>query len=115
MYSQLVNSTIPVIAIQLAPSEQFEITADIVDEISIQENDIYRSQYLIPPPMLSPIRGPRAQQLPSNKKGLDKERFEELLRASRERINGRKAHDLRKEVALKAHNSKQGLHRPLAA
>lgn len=102
------SSTVPAIAIQLAPSEQFEITADIVDEIPIKDNDFYRSQYLAPPPVMSPIRGTQAQQRPSNKKGLDKDRFDELLRASRERISsGRKAQDLRKEVALKVHKTKQ--------
>lgn len=45
-------------------------------------------------------------------KGLERSRFDMLLNASRERqaaVGAKKGQDLRKEVALKAHKTKQGL------
>jgi hypothetical protein len=42
---------------------------------------------------------------------LERERFEELLKASRERnaaLGSKKALDLRKEIAIKVHKTKQG-------
>jgi hypothetical protein len=103
------HHVLPTISIELAPTEpEYEITADIVDElpqITKDAEEFYRPTHLAPPPILSPIRGTQALQKPSNKKGLEKERFEQLLKASRERT--RATTDLRKEVALKAHKSKQ--------
>jgi hypothetical protein len=86
------------------------------------DDDEYRSVLLTPPPMHSPGRpSPLSPLRPADAlakgQGLERERFEALLRASRERntaIGGqRKAHDLRKEVALKAHKTKQSERRAL--
>ncbi|KAF9036421.1 hypothetical protein BDZ89DRAFT_460549 [Hymenopellis radicata] len=76
-------------------------------------DDSFRPKHLTPPPatakfvrQLSPLRPADA---PGKGKGLEPERFEALLKASRERnaMVGAKRTDLRKEVALKAHKSKQ--------
>ena len=58
---------------------------------------------------LSPLR---PVDVPVTGKGLERERFEALLRASKERnaaLGGKKDVDLRKEIALKAHKTKQGM------
>ncbi|KAG7450317.1 uncharacterized protein BT62DRAFT_991302 [Guyanagaster necrorhizus] len=77
------------------------------------EKDTFRPRHLTPPPVnghfvrqLSPLRPPEA---PVTGKGLERGRFEALLRASRERNTAASAKktDLRKEVALKAHRNKQ--------
>lgn len=59
------------------------------------------------PRQLSPLR---PTDVPVAGKGLERERFEELLRASRERnaaLGGKRSPDLRKEIAIKVHKSKQ--------
>lgn len=77
------------------------------------EKESFRPIHLSPPPVngrfvrqLSPLRPPEA---PVSGKGLERGRFEALLRASRERNTAASAKktDLRKEVALKAHRNKQ--------
>ncbi|KAK0208553.1 hypothetical protein DFS33DRAFT_455575 [Desarmillaria ectypa] len=77
------------------------------------EKESFRPSHLSPPPVngrfvrqLSPLRPPEA---PVSGKGLERGRFEALLRASRERntATSAKKTDLRKEVALKAHRNKQ--------
>ncbi|KAK0465373.1 uncharacterized protein EV420DRAFT_1744484 [Desarmillaria tabescens] len=77
------------------------------------EKDSFRPSHLSPPPangrfvrQLSPLRPLEA---PVSGKGLERGRFEALLRASRERNKAASAKktDLRKEVALKAHRNKQ--------
>jgi hypothetical protein len=50
--------------------------------------------------------------VPVKGQGLERERFEMLLKASRERtmvLGKKKSLDLRKEVAVKTHRSKQGM------
>ena len=57
---------------------------------------------------LSPLCPP---DTPVNNKGLDRERFEALLQASKERnalVGAKKAVDLRKEIARRAHRTKLG-------
>jgi hypothetical protein len=71
----------------------------------------YRSQHLLPPPIHSP-----KERLPTNPlqvaratvggRGLDAARFEALRNASRS-VQHVVRQDLRKEVALRAHQSKQ--------
>ncbi|EKM60927.1 uncharacterized protein PHACADRAFT_247154 [Phanerochaete carnosa HHB-10118-sp] len=79
-----------------------------------EDNDGFRSTLLSPPPtsprfprQLSPLR---PVDVPVCGKGIERERFEQLLRASRERnasVGGKKSPDLRKEIALKVHRNKQ--------
>ena len=80
------------------------------------EEDInnYRPALLSPPPMpttiprhLSPLS---PEEVPVKGQGLERERFEMLLKSSRERsaaLGNKKAPDLRKELALKTYKSKQ--------
>jgi len=81
------------------------------------EDDVnnYRPALLSPPPTmpasiprhLSPLSPPDA---PVNGQGLERERFEQLLKTSRERsaaLGHKKSPDLRKELAVKAYKSKQ--------
>lgn len=87
---------------------------------SASENT-FRPVHLTPPPDLtrfqrqsSPLR-PREESAPPVK-GLERERFEELLRGSRERnaaSTAQKATDLRKEITLKAHRTKHDERRAL--
>lgn len=75
--------------------------------------DSYRPALLSPPPTISPRLVRQSSPLRPvdvNAKGLDSDRFEALLASTRERnaaSGGKKALDLRKEIALKAHKSKQ--------
>lgn len=58
---------------------------------------------------LSPLCPP---DTPVNNKGLERERFEALLHASRERnalVGAKKPVDLRKEIARRVHTNKLGL------
>lgn len=74
----------------------------------------FRPRHLTPPPThtkfnvhLSPLR---PSEVAHTGKGLGRERFEALLKASKERnaaLGGKKDVDLRKEIALKAHKNKQ--------
>ncbi|KAI0724394.1 hypothetical protein C8T65DRAFT_563612 [Cerioporus squamosus] len=79
------------------------------------DSDSFRPTLLSPPPpsaisprQLSPLR---PKDAPVTGKGLERERFEALLQASRERnaaLGSKKPPtDLRKEIALKVHKSKQ--------
>jgi hypothetical protein len=115
------RSPLPAIQISLAPYEApvevLKSPFDCLSPISPGEDEGPRSALLTPPPMLSPGRGSplsplRPADAPVKGTGLERERFEAMLKASRERntlISGgtRKTHDLRKEIALKAHKSKQ--------
>ena len=75
-------------------------------------NDSYRPSLLTPPVQswsLSPLR-PLSERKPiPTGQGLKDDQFQALLRASKERsaAAASKKHDLRKEVALKAHKNKQ--------
>ncbi|KAF7982036.1 hypothetical protein HWV62_30298 [Athelia sp. TMB] len=113
------NAPIPQISISLAPPE--EIPEEPRSPFSpsswavLPESDEnFRPQHLSPmsagspsfPKVLSPLRPDDA---PVRGAGLERQRFEALLKASRERSSAtgaRKAADLRKEIALKAHKSK---------
>ena len=57
----------------------------------------------------------RPKDAPVTGKGLERERFDALLKASRERnaaVGSKKQTDLRKEIALKVHRNKQGASPP---
>ena len=79
---------------------------------SYSRDDQLRSTHLLPPPVLSPKQAEHQQHLKvtvaSGGAGLDQARFQALLQASRSPTGTSKALDLRKEVAWKAHKSKQG-------
>ncbi|KZT74772.1 hypothetical protein DAEQUDRAFT_719955 [Daedalea quercina L-15889] len=81
--------------------------------ISVPEDDDgFRATLLSPPPIISPraLSPLRPVDSVAKGKGLERERFEALLKASKERnvaVGSRKEVDLRKEIALKAHKSKQ--------
>lgn len=85
------------------PSSPFDNVAFIVDD----NIDPYRSIHLLPPPVHSPKdRGVVSPTQPSRSKGLDAARFEALRLSSKNNCNTLK-HGLRKEVAMRAHQSKQ--------
>lgn len=103
--------------ISISPAPPMEHTAEPYSPFSSikfpDNGDDFRPRLLTPPPS-SPIRtrSPSSGGYNSDEErfdyneGLDKQRFEALLQATRERNTGR-APDLRREVTLKAHNAKQ--------
>ncbi|KAI1797729.1 hypothetical protein LXA43DRAFT_262670 [Ganoderma leucocontextum] len=114
----LVLSPVPEISISLASPEEpapepfspFSQCTFLSDDY-----DSFRPTLLSPPPpvamtpkQLSPLR---PKDAPLTGKGLERERFEALLQAQRERNaalgSKRSPTDLRKEIALKVHKSKQ--------
>lgn len=72
--------------------------------------DDFRPVHLLPPPVASPV-APRPT-LPADKKGIDQDRFQQLLKATRERPAGKFGHarsnsaELRRVATLKAHTTK---------
>jgi hypothetical protein len=114
------KSSIPEISISPAPPEAisaepyspFSSASFVIPDV----DESFRPHHLTPPPtlisscfprQLSPLRPPDS---PVVSTGLKRERFEALLRASKERsaaVGKKKAADLRKEIALKTHKSKQ--------
>jgi hypothetical protein len=114
---------IPDISISLAPPEElleepyspfsspFFVTTDK------GSTDEFRPRRLTPPATLTSPQFPRQlsplrpSDSPVTGEGLKREHFEAMLKASRERsaaVGAKKAADLRKEVAMKSHKSKQG-------
>ncbi|KAI0304759.1 hypothetical protein BC826DRAFT_1088955 [Russula brevipes] len=113
----LSDLSIPSISISFAlpddpPVEPFS-PFDIQCPSPPTQEDGYRPSLLSPPPVVSPrfSRQPsplRPQDTFPVAKGLDRGRFEALLASTRERnANAKKEPDLRKELAMKAHKSKQ--------
>ncbi|KAH9857928.1 hypothetical protein C2E23DRAFT_864941 [Lenzites betulinus] len=114
---RLALSPVPEISISLASPE--EPTAEPFSPFSqcsflSDDHDSFRPTLLSPPPptvatpkQLSPLR---PKDAPVTGKGLERERFEALLQATRERnaaLGSKKTTDLRKEIALKVHRNKQ--------
>ncbi|KAF5377693.1 hypothetical protein D9615_005231 [Tricholomella constricta] len=107
---------VPQISISLAPPEE-----QVVEPYSPfsatfttpSDDNGFRPVHLTPPPTLTRFKKPLSPLRPNDTppaKGLERERFEALLQASRERnvaFGSKKAGDLRKEIALKAHKNKQ--------
>ncbi|KAJ3827006.1 hypothetical protein EV361DRAFT_842698 [Lentinula raphanica] len=107
---------LPQISISLAPPEE-----PIVEpfspfswvKASINDDDGFRSTHLTPPPThlrFSPNLPSPLGPVNDKARGLERDRFEALLKATRERnaySGGQKDGDLRKEIALKAHKNKQ--------
>jgi hypothetical protein len=106
----LPNLSIPSISISLAEDPVHSPFDSLPPSLPSQEDD-YRSSYLSPPPVLSPRFHRQPSPLrPENAtgEGLDPSRFEALLASTRERnACTKKGPDLRKELAMKAHKSKQ--------
>ena len=81
------------------------------------EEDSYRPSLLSPPPVVSPkfarqLSPLRPTDAPISGKGLEREHFDAMLKACRERsaaVGAKKSPDLRKEIALKAHKTKQSM------
>jgi hypothetical protein len=116
-----VSAHVPEISVSLAPEETLapepyspfswsSTRANNHDD----DDECFRAVHLTPPPtstqfrkQLSPLRPSDA---PVTGQGLERERFEALLKASKERnsaVGAKKGTDLRKEIALKAHGKKQ--------
>ncbi|KAJ3545063.1 hypothetical protein NMY22_g2571 [Coprinellus aureogranulatus] len=124
------SSPIPQISISLAPPE--DIPAEPYSPFTNtsftlpQNEDAFRPVHLTPPPSHTSFRRRQFSSLGSSKespeerpkqtgRGLDRARFEALLNACKEKPLPPKkdATDLRREVALKAHQSKQAGRRAL--
>lgn len=107
----LTNLSIPSISISLAEDPPVHSPFDSQPPSPPSQEDDYRSSYLSPPPIISPRfhRQPSPlRPLNATGKGLDSGRFEALLASTRERnACPKKEPDLRKELAMKAHKSKQ--------
>jgi hypothetical protein len=107
---------IPQISVSLAPPP--EVPREPYSPFSptfftmSDEADTFRPHYLTSPVTLSsPLSPLRPSDSPVMGTGLERQRFEAILKASKERsaaAGAKKAADLRKEVALKVHRSKQG-------
>jgi len=109
-------SPVPFIAISLAPTvepsrEPFSATSPTTPPLQALDRGFKQA-------LLSPLRSPcsprqssplRPAESPVSGHGLEHDRFDALLKASKERnaAGGKRSPDLRKEIALKAHKSKQ--------
>lgn len=104
------NLSIPSISISLA-EDPVHSPLDSQPPSPPSQEDDYRSSYLSPPPVVSPRffhRQPSPLRANAPGEGLDPSRFEALLASTRERnACAKKGPDLRKELAMKAHKSKQ--------
>ncbi|THH32012.1 hypothetical protein EUX98_g2183 [Antrodiella citrinella] len=95
------------------PQEPYSPFADSHPH-NLKEPDSPRPTLLSPPPTATPhlhrqLSPLRPEDVPAGR-GIERERFEALLRASRERnaaVGAKRSPDLRKEIAVKAHRSKQ--------
>lgn len=110
--------TVPEISISLAPPEEptpepFSPFATSGFNIPTTPDDYdgFRPVLLSPTPSSAkPLSPLRPQEAAVRGKGIERERFEALLKASRERnmaVGGKRPTDLRKEIALKVHKNKQ--------
>lgn len=122
--NMLAIPSVPEICVSPAPAEEpvaepFSPFSDVHPPTPIPtiDGDSFRPLLLSPPPTVSPrfprqLSPLRPSDAPVTGQGLERDRFEELLRASRERNaalgSGKRSPDLRKEIALKVHRSKQG-------
>jgi hypothetical protein len=114
----IINSPIPSISISPPPPaepviEPYSPFLSWNPSLTPVDDEGFRSHHLTPPPTitkfsksLSPLR-PAESPL---SQGVERERFEAMLQTARERnmaVGAKKAQDLRKEIALKAHKNKQ--------
>jgi hypothetical protein len=111
---------IPKISISLAPPEvpvpdPTSPFTSLAFASKIADGDGFRPSHLTPPPTPTSLKRALSPLIPTqdtNGRGLDGQRFQALLNATRERgaHNIAKKHvDLRKEIALKVHKNKQGM------
>jgi len=118
---QIPSSPVPSISISFAPNQipVVEPKSPFVVNL-LAEPDSPRPQHLLPPPSLSPNQlshterhgqlSPLSLASSSGGKGMERARFEAMLKASKERstmTRSKKAVDLRKELAVKAQMTKQ--------
>lgn len=112
----LALSPVPEISISLASPEEPspEPFSPFHECTFLSDNsDSFRPTLLSPPLAMTPkqLSPLRPKDAPMTGKGLERERFEALLQAQRERNaalgSKRSPTDLRKEIALKVHKSKQ--------
>ncbi|KAI5122349.1 hypothetical protein M0805_004107 [Coniferiporia weirii] len=109
------TSPLPVIEISLAPPEELQPEpyspfSPMNVAFSVPVDDSYRPALLTPPAQSWTLSPHKSLTTSVNKgKGIKDEDFQALLRASKERSStvGARKQDLRKEVALKAHKTKQ--------
>lgn len=105
--------SLPKILISLAPPLEPPVEPfSPVPSAPISDNeDGFRSALLSPPIQLSKHLSPLCPpEVPLKGSGLERERFEQLLKISRERaqaLGNKRSPDLRKELAVKAHHTKQ--------
>lgn len=108
---------IPEISISLAPPEDpvpdpTSPFTSLAFPSKIADGDGFRAIHLTPPPTLTSFKRALSPLIPTQEtgKGLDGQRFQALLNATKERgacNGGKKPVDLRKEIALKVHKNKQ--------
>lgn len=111
---------VPEIAISPAPPEEPLVEPfspfSAASPSTPTDPDSFRPSLLSPPSTMSPrfprqLSPLRPSDSPVTGQGLERERFEELLRTSRERNaalgGGKRSPDLRKEIAIKVHKGKQ--------
>ncbi|KDR85186.1 hypothetical protein GALMADRAFT_52954 [Galerina marginata CBS 339.88] len=120
-----VSSPIPQISISPAPPVELPLEPHspfAALSFNVDGDDGFRPVHLTPPPTVSTFKRPRSPLHRTDQaavgRGLDTERFQTLLSATKERsaVNlngGRKGVDLRKEIALKVHKNKQAERRAL--
>lgn len=108
------SSSVPQIEISFAPLEDPPFESPSLFTFNLQhDEDQFRPVHLTPPPTTTTFRRPLSPLRPvdHSAKGLDNERFQALLSASKEKTaafsGGKKGGDLRKEIALKVHKNKQ--------
>lgn len=107
---QPVGSPIPLICISPASPERPQSMpySPFPDGEPEADDDGFRAKHLSPPPNVSPrYPSPLRRSASLVPKGLGREQFDVLLKASRERRAVQKAPDLRKELAIKNQKNKQ--------
>ncbi|PPR01611.1 hypothetical protein CVT24_005762 [Panaeolus cyanescens] len=110
----------PIPSIEISPAPVEEVSFEPYSPFSplftpnTDEEDGFRALHLTPPPTASDFKRVHSPLRPSNAvsaeavgKGLDNQRFQTMLRATKERPTLKKDVDLRKEIAQKAHKNKQ--------
>lgn len=111
---------VPEISISLASPEEptvepFSPFTPDSPAFRLADDDEYRPTLLSPPPIVSPkfirqLSPLRPIDASNPSKGLERERFDAILQACKDRnatVAAKKSPDLRKEIALKAHKTKQ--------
>ncbi|KAF8973754.1 hypothetical protein BDZ97DRAFT_1634426, partial [Flammula alnicola] len=104
---------IPQISISPAPPEEYypEPSSPFRSISFATPDDGFRPTHLTPPPTVTNFKRPLSPLNPADAvptgKGLENDRFQALLSASKAYSGGKRAVDLRKEIALKVHKNKQ--------